>query len=93
MCIRDSDDTIQHAGIGIAPSVAACLHQSLPRSDAGYFALNDAQQDLSAVTAACMMTKRSAFEQVGGMTAVSYTHLDVYKRQPLLRQKRIGSLP
>ena len=73
------DDTIQHAGIGIAPSVAACLHQSLPRSDAGYFALNDAQQDLSAVTAACMMTKRSAFEQVGGMTedlAVAFNDLD-----------------
>lgn len=73
------DDTIQHAGIGIAPAVAACLHQLLPRGDSGYFALNDAQQDMSAVTAACMMTKRSAFERVGGMTedlAVAFNDLD-----------------
>lgn len=73
------DDTIQHAGIGIVPAVAACLHQSLPRNDAGYFALNDAQQDMSAVTAACMMTKRSAFQQVKGMTedlAVAFNDLD-----------------
>ncbi len=73
------DDTIQHAGVGIAPAVAACLHQSLPRRNTGYFALNDAQQDLSAVTAACMMTKRSAFERAGGMTedlAVAFNDLD-----------------
>lgn len=62
------DETIQHAGVTISGGVAGHLGRHLPRNDWGYFALLDAQRELSAVTAACMLTKRSIFESVGGFT-------------------------
>lgn len=62
------DNTIQHAGLCVTGGVAGHLCQSMPRNNWGYFALNDAQQDFSAVTAACIMTKRSEYEKVGGFT-------------------------
>ena len=62
------DNTIQHAGLCVTGGVAGHLCQSMPRDNWGYFALNDAQQDFSAVTAACIMTKRDEYEKVGGFT-------------------------
>ena len=62
------DDTIQHAGTVIAGGVATHVHKNLPRGVRGYFALDDAQMDLSAVTAACVMTSCRAFDAVGGFT-------------------------
>ena len=62
------DNTIQHAGLCVTGGVAGHLCQSMPKDNWGYFALNDAQQDFSAVTAACIMTKRSEYEKVGGFT-------------------------
>ena len=73
------DNTIQHAGVVIVPLVAIHPHQRLPRSNWGYFSLNDAEQDMSAVTAACCMTKRAVFEQVGGFNeelAIAYNDVD-----------------
>lgn len=49
------------------------------RYDTGYFGRILCAQDYSAVTAACMMTKRQAFEAVGGMTgelAVAFNDVD-----------------
>lgn len=61
------DDTIQHAGVVVTDRDAAHLFTGLPRSENwGYFNLANVQRDLTAVTAACMMTKRSVFEKVGG---------------------------
>lgn len=61
------DDTIQHAGIVVTDKDAGHFAQDMPRGNNwGYFNLADCQRDLSAVTGACMMTKRSAFEAVGG---------------------------
>lgn len=62
------DDTIQHAGVGITGGVAVHLNKNLPRGVRGYFALDDAQQDLSAVTAACVMTSCADFDAVDGFT-------------------------
>ncbi|QOY61387.1 glycosyltransferase family 2 protein [Thermophilibacter immobilis] len=62
------DSTIQHAGLTISSSAAGMLGHALPRNNWGYFALLDAQRELSAVTAACMMTKRSVFDEAGGYT-------------------------
>ena len=73
------DDTIQHAGICVTGGAAGHLNKNLPRGQWGYFALADATQDLSAVTAACVITKRSAFEAVGGFTeelAVAFNDID-----------------
>ena len=61
------DDTIQHAGVvigfgGIAGHTFIGLHQA----ENSYFHRAMCAQDYSAVTAACMMSKRSLFDQVGG---------------------------
>ncbi len=61
------DDTIQHAGVIVGfGGVAGHAFIGLPRNANGYFSRIICAQDLSAVTAACMMVKKSVFEQVGG---------------------------
>ncbi|WP_455139252.1 glycosyltransferase family 2 protein [Thermophilibacter sp.] len=73
------DDTIQHAGVCVTGEAAGHLGRNIPRGQWGYMALLDAEQDLSAVTAACMMVKRSVFDLVGGFTeemAVAFNDVD-----------------
>ena len=62
------DNMIQHAGIIIGiGGVAGSVFVGLPRAFSGYLHKASIQLDLSAVTAACMLVKRSVFEQVGGL--------------------------
>ncbi|MBX9033646.1 glycosyltransferase family 2 protein [Gordonibacter massiliensis (ex Traore et al. 2017)] len=74
------DETVQHAGICVdAPGVAGHIGRGLPRGNAGYFNLGDVTQNFSAVTAACMMTKRRVFDEVGGFDeelAVAFNDVD-----------------
>ena len=63
------DDTIQHAGVVVgAGGIAGHAFVGERRGALGYFGRIVASQDLSAVTAACMMVKKSVFEQVGGLS-------------------------
>lgn len=62
------DDTIQHAGIVVGiGGVAGAVFVGMPRIYTGYLHKASIQQDLSAVTAACMMVRRSVYEEVRGM--------------------------
>lgn len=62
------DHTIQHAGIIIGiGGVAGNIFAGMPGRYTGYFHKASIQQDLSAVTAACMMVKRSVFQEAGGL--------------------------
>lgn len=73
------DDTIQHAGVVVGGDVAGHLGQNFPRTFHGYFDFLDDQRQLSAVTAACVMTSRTAFEQVDGFTeelSVAFNDID-----------------
>lgn len=73
------DNTIQHAGVCATGGAAGHLNLGNPHGQWGYFALADAMQDLSSVTAACMMTKRSMFESVDGFTeelSVAFSDID-----------------
>ena len=74
------DNTIQHAGIVFGVDrVATHLFRGLPRHVPGYFARESSIQDFSAVTAACMMSKRSVYEEVGYMDEnmpVAFNDLD-----------------
>lgn len=74
------DNTIQHAGIVFGVDrVATHLFRGLPRHLHGYFARESSIQDFNAVTGACMMTKKSIFEDVGYMDetmAVAFNDLD-----------------
>ena len=62
------DDSIQHAGVIVGfGGIAGHAFLGLPRSANGYFSRIICAQDLSAVTAACMMVKRSVFDEVMGL--------------------------
>lgn len=64
-----ADDTIQHAGVVLGfGGIAGHTFIGKSRYDLGYFGRIVCAQDYSAVTAACMMTKRKAFEAVGGLS-------------------------
>lgn len=62
------DDTIQHAGVimGIG-GVAGHSHKYFKRDSFGYFGRLKVVQNLSAVTAACLIIKKSIYEEVDGL--------------------------
>ena len=74
------DDTIQHAGIvmGIG-GCAGSMFVGMKRTMTGYMHRAVLQQDMSAVTAACLMVKRETFEKIGGLDenlAVAFNDVD-----------------
>ena len=61
------NDTIQHGGIIVGlGGVAGHPHKYMTRDSLGYFCRLKVIQNFSAVTGACMMTKKSLFDDVGG---------------------------
>ncbi len=78
------DDTVQHAGIvvGIGGNVRGIgqnMFTGLRRERSGYLHKASLVMDYSAVTAACLMTKRSVYKQVEGFTealAVAFNDVD-----------------
>lgn len=62
------DNTVQHAGVIIGlGGIAGHAMVDIEKDEPGYFAKALIQQDLSAVTAACLMVKRKVFDEVGGL--------------------------
>lgn len=91
MMLYYPDDTVQHAGVilGIG-DVAGHSHKYFPRMDPGYMSRMSIAQNLSAVTAACMMVKTSVFREVGGfddVLAVAFNDVDL-----CLKIRRAGYL-
>ncbi len=75
------DGTIQHAGtiIGIG-GIAGHAFLNMPGNRSGYLHKASIQLNCSAVTAACMMVKRKAFEEAGGFEerlAVAFNDVDL----------------
>ena len=61
------DGTVQHAGVVIGyGGIAGHAFAYSSDSDNGYFSRSIIQCNYSAVTAACMMVKKSVFEELGG---------------------------
>lgn len=75
------DDTIQHAGVVVGfGGIAGHTFIGLHKAENSYFHRAMCTQDYSAVTAACLMTKRSVFDAVGGFTeelAVAFNDIDL----------------
>ena len=69
------NNTIQHAGtvLGLG-GVAGHSHKHIPVESDGYFGALNTIRNYSAVTAACMLTKKKIFEEVGGFDEI---HLSV----------------
>ena len=91
------DDTVQHAGVmmikcGNVNDNAGPMHvfSHLDRDDPGYMRRAQLVQDLSIVTAACLMTKRSVFDALGGLNddfVVAFNDVDY-----CLRVRETGKL-
>jgi GT2 family glycosyltransferase len=61
------DDTIQHAGVVVGiGGTAGHTHLGHPRHSPGYSFRLGTVQNCSAVTGACLMTRKQVFEEVGG---------------------------
>lgn len=75
------DGTIQHAGVIVGlGGVAGHAFAGVSHEDPGYFGRIHMAQDYSAVTAACVLVKRSVFEEVGGFDeeyAVAFNDVDL----------------
>ena len=68
------NNTIQHAGVILGlGGVVGHSHKYLPRNTAGYMGRAKIIQNLSAVTAACLMTKKEVFYKVNGFNE-NYSH-------------------
>ena len=75
------DNTIQHAGcvIGVG-GIAGHMFVDMPADRTGYLHKASLLQDMSAVTAACLLMKKEVFEQAGGFTeelAVAFNDVDL----------------
>ena len=73
------DGRIQHAGIVIGMGgIAGAMFVDMPSSRTGYLHKASLLQDMSAVTAACLLVRREVFEMAGGFTeALSVAFNDV----------------
>lgn len=65
------NDKLQHGGVIMGPlGLAGHSHKMLQRGHHGYFGRASLIQGFSAVTAACLIVKKSIFEEVGGLNEV-----------------------
>lgn len=61
------NDTIQHAGVVVGPAgVAAHVHRGDPLSEYGYIGRTMISHEVTVVTAALMLVRRTVFDEVGG---------------------------
>ncbi len=88
------DGRIQHAGVVLglgseSHRVAGHSHKYYPADHEGYFSFLDVIRNYSAVTGACMMTRRDRFLEIGGLNdrelAVAFNDVDY-----CLRLRRAG---
>lgn len=75
------DMTLQHGGVILGPGGCAVhAHKALPRGLNGYAGRAALIQSFSAVTAACLVVRKSLYEQVGGLDeanlAVAFNDVD-----------------
>jgi O-antigen biosynthesis protein len=75
---------VQHAGVilGIG-GVGGHIHLGRERQDPGYFSRAVLQQNLSAVTAACLALRRTVFDEIGGFNGdlrVAFNDVDLCLR-------------
>ncbi len=73
------DGRIQHVGVVLAGGHAGHPFYGYATDTPGYFGAPRVTANYSAVTAACMLTRRAAFEEVGGLAAafpLNYNDVD-----------------
>jgi GT2 family glycosyltransferase len=80
-CLWYPNDTLQHGGVVLGlGGVAGHMHYKMRRGAFGYFGRAVAVQNMSVVTAACLVIRRSIYEEVGGLDedfAVAFNDVDM----------------
>jgi len=74
------DGSIQHAGVTLGIALASHLYKSFPDGAEGHRGRLVLTQDVSAVTAACLLIRREVWEEVGGLDEefpVAYNDVDL----------------
>jgi GT2 family glycosyltransferase len=61
------DDTLQHGGIILGGGNAWHAHRNIAKNDPGYMARATNIQSISAVTGACLIVRKSIYEELGGL--------------------------
>jgi GT2 family glycosyltransferase len=74
------NNTIQHAGVVMGIGIASHAFCHLSDQDNGYFGLVNVIRNYCSVTGACLMTRKSLYEQLGGLDennlTVAYNDVD-----------------
>jgi GT2 family glycosyltransferase len=76
------DNKLQHGGVilGIAGEAGGFVHEFVPRKSPGYFDRLNLTHSLSSVTGACLATRRTLYDSVGGFNeqdlAISLSDID-----------------
>lgn len=74
------NDTVQHAGVLVGlGGVGGHVNLGARRGQAGYFGRAVVSQNMTAVTAACLVVRKEAYERVGGLNTdlkVAYNDVD-----------------
>lgn len=74
------DDTIQHAGVILGMhGIAGHVYAGMPRNFPGQMGRALLTQEMSAVTAACLLVRKEVFEEVGGLDeglSVAFNDID-----------------
>jgi GT2 family glycosyltransferase len=89
------DNTIQHAGVVVGPrgGLAEHIFHRLPNDFIGFNFLSHAARDVSAVTAACMLTSKAVFDEVGGFDqealGMEYNDVDFCLRLGSARKRTV----
>jgi GT2 family glycosyltransferase len=74
------DGTVQHAGVTLGIGLASHIYKSSPGSAEGRQKRLTLPQDVSAVTAACLLMRREVWDEVGGLDEefpVAYNDVDL----------------
>ena len=78
------DGRVQHGGVILGVGgIAGHAHKGLPASSPGYWGYLACTNNFSAVTGACLMCRKSIFEEIGGFDeelAVAYNDVDLCLR-------------
>jgi glycosyltransferase involved in cell wall biosynthesis len=87
------DFRLQHAGVILGMGgVAGHAHRLTPRGDVGYFGRAALHQEMSAVTGACLMIKRSLWNALGGLDetlGVAFNDIDLCLRAGTLGSRTV----
>lgn len=66
------NNTIQHAGVTLGiGGVAGHTHKHFPGNDSGYFSQLALPREVSAITAAALLVRKSIFDEAGGLDEVN----------------------